>query len=402
MSRLALALCAVVVATTPRVALPHSSFPDHIERPPAYSHVINAVLGDLSFYVTYGTPPPTGTDADLRVRTHLEFVYTLLSNRDVSAMPADLQEARRHNLARLREYIDAGRFPRNHLYPGENRPCFIDREERICAVGYLVERSAGRKMAERINEEFQSEFLWRMRLPELDRWIAGSGLSLLELSMIQPCYDPRFNVQVTQDSGRAPATVSIAGYVYDECGCNTKVVVFDFGDGDGGIWTTGEVNLWIVQVNAKHIYAHPGVYTITGVAVGAGDCEGMTGSKTWVITLTTPEFTLVAVQVPAGPPYGVYLSTTDDIRLDYLSKATVEWGDGAPTEAAGWYRDGDSYRTPVHLYPSRGRRKIVVTHSYGGPPHTFSEVSSVRVDAGSAPTEPSSWGRIKALFALGG
>lgn len=402
MSRLALALCALVVATTPRVALPHSSFPDHIERPAASSHVINAVLGDLSFYVTYGTPPPAGTDADLRVRTHLEFVYTLLSKRDASAMPADLQEARRHNLARLREYIDAGRFPRNHLYPDENRPCFIDREERICAVGYLVERSAGRKMAERINATFQSEFLWRMRLPELDRWVAGSGLSFLELSMIQPGYEPVFNVQVTQDSDRAPATVSITGYIYDESisPCLTKVVVFDFGD--GAIWTTGEVNLWFVPVNAKHIYTRPGVYTITGVAVSSDACGNDTGSETWQITLTTPAFTLVAVPVPVGPSYSVYLSTTDDIRLDYLTKATVQWNDAGPPEAAGWYRDGDSYRTPVHTYPTRGRRKIVVTHSYGGPPHTFSEVSSVRVDAGGAATEPSSWGRIKALFALGG
>ena len=289
MSPFVIVLCALLVAMMPRVALPHSSLPDQLEHPAASRHAINAVLGDLSYYAKYGTLPQSGTDADLRVRTHLEFVHSLLSQRDVSTMPADLQEARRHNLARLREYIDAGRFPRNHLYPDENRPCFIDRDERICAVGYLVERTVGREIAEQINEGFQSEFLWRIQVPELDRWVAASGLSLLELSMIQPCYDPQFDVQVTQSSDRVPATVSIIGYVYDDCGCNTKLVVFNFGD--GGIWTSGDVDLFAVPVNAKHIYTRPGVYTITGVAVGGGDCDGMTDSETWQITLAPPAAT---------------------------------------------------------------------------------------------------------------
>ena len=401
MSRFALALCAVLVVLTPRVALPTPTISDDFQRPAAHRHAINAVLGDLSFVVHYGMTPPPGTDLGLRVRTHLKFVHALLSRRDVSDLPADLREARQRNLARLREYIDAGRFPHNYLYPDENRPCFIDRDERICAVGYLVERSAGREIAERINEEFQSEFLWRMRLPELDRWSAGSGLSLLELSMIQPGYPASFNVNVTQDSDKAPARVAVTGYAFDGgfVYCGIKVLVFDFGD--GAMWTSPGGGATVV-VDIEHVYTRPGVYTITGVAVGECGNNPVLGTATWNVTLTPPAFTLVAVRMPGGPPYGVYLTTTDDIRPNYLSQATVEWDDGGPPGAAGWYADGNSYRTPVYTYAAGGHRNIAVTHRYGGPLDTFSEVGSVGVEVGGALTEPSTWGRIKALYASGG
>ena len=401
MSRFALALCALLVAMTPRVASSSAALADNFQRPEAHRHAINAILGDLSFIHHYGIPPPPGTDADLRVRTHLEFVHALLSRRDASHLPADLREARRQNLSRLRAYIDAGRFPHNYLYPHENRPCFIDRDERICAVGYLVERSAGRELAERINTEFQSQFLWRMRLPALERWSAGSGLSLLELSMIQPTYDPVFHITVTQDSDKAPARIALTGRVIDEgFSCGMKVVVFDFGD--GAMWTSPEGSSFIVPVDIEHVYTRPGVYTITGVAVSVDACGNQTGTETWNITLTPPAFTLAAVRMPGGPPYRVYLSTTDDIRLDYLGEATVTWDDGGAPGAAGWYADGSSYRTPVYTYAAGGHRNITVTHRYGGPLDTFSEVGSVGVEVGGALTEQSTWGRIKTLYASGG
>ena len=126
MSRFALALCALLVAVTPRVALPYPAFPDNFERPAAHRHAINAVLGDLSFIHHYGIPQPPGTDADT-----------------------------------------------------------------------------------------------------------------VKLCIIQPQYHPVFNVQVTQDSDRAPATVSVTGNA-QECCCGIKYVAFDFGD--GAMWRSPEVN----------------------------------------------------------------------------------------------------------------------------------------------------------------
>jgi hypothetical protein len=395
MIRFAVALCVLLVV--PRVASSRPALSDDFERPQAHRHAINAVIGDLSFILEYGVLPPPGTDPDVRVRTHLEFVHKLLARRDVSHFPARLREAREKNLDGLREYIDAGEFPRNYLYSDQNRPCFIDRDGRVCAAGYLVEHSAGREVAEQINDEFQSEFLWRMSLPLIDQWVAASGLSVVELCMIQPTYAPEFRVDVTQDSDLAPATVSIVGDVR-EFSCPTRTVMFDFGDGT--LWTSPTSVSYIVPIDVSHVYTTPGEYTITGLAMGALQCEGLWATETWTITLSPPNFTLIAISVPGGPPYAVYLTTTDDIRMDYMTAATVEWEEGAPAEAADWYADDGAYRTPTHAYTQGGQRTIDVTHCYGEAPCTYRVVSSVAVVPGAVPTESSTWGRIKALYAF--
>ena len=87
----------------------------------------------------------------------------------------------------LHEYRKAGSI-RQLRSPGGRRPCFIDRDGNICAVGYLVEQSAGRELAEQINAKYQYDYIRDMDLPELADWVAGSGLSLEEVAMIQPTY----------------------------------------------------------------------------------------------------------------------------------------------------------------------------------------------------------------------
>jgi hypothetical protein len=185
MSRFIGALCAFVFTATPVVAI--ASHSTHFERPDAFRHAVNPLIGDASFIDRFGAPPTQATDPQLRVSTHLSFVHEILSRRDASALTPPQRDARRQNLARLRAYIDAGVFPQNSRYRDETRPCFIDDDGRICAVGYLVEQSAGRAAAERINATFQYAFLSEMESPEIDQWIVASGLSRLELSLIQPC-----------------------------------------------------------------------------------------------------------------------------------------------------------------------------------------------------------------------
>ena len=183
--------------------------------------------------------------------------------------------------------------------------------------------------------------------------------------MVQPTYHPVFFVDVTQDSDRAPATVSVTGEVRDYgVGCGIKFLEFDFGD--GATWKSPDVNSSVVPVDTRHTYTCPGSYTITGTAVSVDWCGNLTGIKTWSVTLTQPTFAPLAVQTPGGPPYGVYLQTDDDIRMDHLSTATVEWSTGMTPEAANWQYDGDVYRTPVHTYTEGGYRDIVVTHHMGG------------------------------------
>ncbi len=156
----------------------------------AHTNTINAVLGDVSFVKKFGAPPTSASAEALRIQTHLEYVETLLRAKDVSHLPKQLRERRAALLDKLHEYRLAGSFPTNLAFPNERRPCFIDAADNICAVGYLIEQTAGRALAERINAAHQYDFLADIQMPELSEWVAASGLTARECAMIQPTYEP--------------------------------------------------------------------------------------------------------------------------------------------------------------------------------------------------------------------
>lgn len=152
------------------------------------SSTVNQIIGDISFLEAFGVYPDDQTDESLRIQTHLKYVQGLLRNKEVSHLSPDLRDKRKQALDHLNDYWQAGIFPTNNAYPGERKPCFIDDAGRICAVGYLVEQTAGRKLAEEINQQAQYALLEEMEIPELDRWVAQSGFEKEELAMIQPAY----------------------------------------------------------------------------------------------------------------------------------------------------------------------------------------------------------------------
>ncbi len=390
MSRLVRALCALALAAVPTVA--SASISTSHQRPDAFRHAINAVIGDVSYVERFGTSPKHDTDPDLRVRTHLEFVHALLSARDVSMLPKALRVARRQNLERLREYIDAGVFPRNHLSSEENRPCFVDRDDRICAVGYLVEQSAGREAAERINSEFQSEFLWRIDMSDLDRWIAASGLSLLELSMIQPCYDPNFLLSVTRIS---EMSVAVRGYVLEDC-CGMKYVAINFGE---AVWKSPDYNFWYIPVDIVHNYSNPGSYAITAVAVSTDWCNNQVEYMSWVVSVGVMPMKVSAVEIPGGPPYRVYLTTSDPISSECLTSSVVSWSIYDPPQATSWYSENGVYRTPAHEYSWSSVQTITVSNTYRDD-CALNQAGSVTVNINgvATATHVSTWGRIKAMY----
>lgn len=65
---------------------------------------------------------------------------------------------------------------------------FIDEEDTICAVGYLIESSAGREVAEKIAKAHRYDFIETIAadMPEVASWIASSGMTLEEIQTIQP------------------------------------------------------------------------------------------------------------------------------------------------------------------------------------------------------------------------
>lgn len=152
---------------------------------------VNIILGDESFKRAFGRLPQAGDPEKLRISTHLAFVEQELRKAGPENPEAPARQNREHLLNLLRDYREAGRFPVNYGYPGERKPCFIDRDGTICAVGYLIEQTSGRALAEKINIMHQYDYIQDMDMPELDEWIAQSGLSAKEFAMIQPTHYQR-------------------------------------------------------------------------------------------------------------------------------------------------------------------------------------------------------------------
>jgi hypothetical protein len=151
---------------------------------------INPIIGDISFIQKFGYEPGITTDEDLRIKTHFEYVENLLRKRDISHLTLELREKRRQLLNLLHDYYTAGIFPRNYDYSGNREPCFIDKDNRICAVGYLIEKTEGRKIAEQINSRHKYDRILAMNDSMVDSWIETSGLSKEECATIQPTYGP--------------------------------------------------------------------------------------------------------------------------------------------------------------------------------------------------------------------
>lgn len=148
---------------------------------------VNALVGNASYVAAFGQEPTVGTDDQTRIRTHLAYAERQLRQRTPAGLSPALARRRTHLLDLLHQYWTAGVFPRNFDY-AERRPCFIDRDGRLCAVGYLVAQTAGRPVAEAINRAHQYDRIADMRAPELGRWVAASGLSKAECALIQPTY----------------------------------------------------------------------------------------------------------------------------------------------------------------------------------------------------------------------
>jgi hypothetical protein len=151
---------------------------------------VNPIIGDESFVALFGCQPDENTDNQLRIQAHLAYAEQKLRERPTDGLTAQQQENREKVLDLLKDYWTNGVFPSNFDYRDERRPCFIDRNGNICAVGYLVEKTAGMELAQQINEKHQYDYLLEMNEPALEAWAEEHGFTLEECAMIQPSYQP--------------------------------------------------------------------------------------------------------------------------------------------------------------------------------------------------------------------
>lgn len=156
------------------------------------SQTVNSKLGDKSFIEKFGVAPNQSTDENLRIKTHLEYVERLLRSVNTDHLSSKLNSSRKFLLDKLHEYWSAEQFPKNYDYINERKPCFIDKDGNICAVGYLIEQTSGRSISELINQRYKYHKIFDMQMTEVKEWIKNSGLTLEECAMIQPAYPPQY------------------------------------------------------------------------------------------------------------------------------------------------------------------------------------------------------------------
>lgn len=149
---------------------------------------VNSLIGDNGFIAIKGHVPTSYDSEKERVQCHLLYVEYLLRQKDVSNLTADKKRKRKAALNYLHQYAIAGIYPSNFDFKDQRKPCFIDEEGNICAVGYLVQETTNREMAESINELFKYAAIYEMDLEIIQNWAEENGLTVEECAMIQPTY----------------------------------------------------------------------------------------------------------------------------------------------------------------------------------------------------------------------
>lgn len=181
---------------------------------------INPVLGDESYHAMYGAEVPSDLSEQKRIRIHLAYVEQLLSRKDVSHLSPTLRENRRKAITLLNKYWRKGEFPSNYDYPGERKPCFRDKHDQICAVGYLVQQTGHEDVVKSIEATENYSTIYEMTNPELLEWVKLSGLTLEECAMIQPTY----NSYYVPNPDYIPADYAISSSALTGIGFSTSLI----------------------------------------------------------------------------------------------------------------------------------------------------------------------------------
>jgi hypothetical protein len=148
-----------------------------------------------------------------RLRAHFDSVDVELRDAKPFRFTASQRSARATLIGWLREYRDAGNFPRNDRFPDRAMPFFRDSHGALCAMAYLIQRSGRRDLVDRVALTRNNAFIAELADdPDLRVWLDSVGLSVAEAARIQPTYRPKVgNAIATYDSAwkqRDTSTVS--------------------------------------------------------------------------------------------------------------------------------------------------------------------------------------------------
>jgi hypothetical protein len=147
--------------------------------------------------------PPNDTDRPARrsevarLRAHFDSVDAELRHAKTLPLTPSQRAARATLIGWLREYRDAGRFPRNDRFSGRAIPYFRDDHGALCAMAYLIERSGRPDLVDRIARTRNNALIAELANdPALRAWLDSVGLHVTEAARIQPTYVPKVEASV--------------------------------------------------------------------------------------------------------------------------------------------------------------------------------------------------------------
>ncbi|NVK65043.1 MAG: hypothetical protein HWE22_10680 [Flavobacteriales bacterium] len=206
---------------------------------------VNPVLGDTSYEVMFGENVPSDLDEKTRIRIHLAYVEQLLRKKDTQHLSPELREKRMQAISLLHSYWQGGQFPSNYDYPNERKPCFRDKNNQICAVGFLIQQTGHEALVQEIEASENYATIYEMTNPKLLKWVAQSGLTLEECAMIQPTY----YTPVNSNANYIPPAYAISSSAISGVGLSTSLI-----------------NLSQLKTSSKHGWIMPSIGIASGIS----------------------------------------------------------------------------------------------------------------------------------------
>lgn len=140
--------------------------------------------------VSTAAPQPLDRQVEVAwLRAHFDSVDAeLRHNSPIQLTPAQ-RLARVRLIGWLREYREAGAFPRNDRFPKKAMPFFRDSRGVLCAMAYLIERSGRRDLVDRVVLTRNNAFIPGLAGDRgLRAWLDSVGFSVAEAARVQPTY----------------------------------------------------------------------------------------------------------------------------------------------------------------------------------------------------------------------
>ena len=148
------------------------------------------VLLERNLAELWGANSELDTENSARISNRLTYVQQLLSMRPTPHLDETQRSNRTQLLYHLSRYADRGVFPTDYELHADARLCFKDEDGRRCAVGFLIEQTHGRDLANRICGTHIDLMDGHTRLA-LKGWMMVNGVSAEELALIQPGFQPQ-------------------------------------------------------------------------------------------------------------------------------------------------------------------------------------------------------------------